>query len=95
MAYSTDNPPALVTQMVGKNGGSTWMYDSADAATVVRVDGYITNAQDLGMKVGDVVHQRDTAGATVAHDYVVLAINTDGSAELSDGTATPVLTDTD
>jgi hypothetical protein len=95
MAYSTSNPPALVSQMAGKTGGSTWVYDSTDAATVVRVDGYITDAEDLGMAVGDVVHQRDTAGGTVAHDYVVLAINANGSAELSNGTATPVLTDTD
>lgn len=95
MAYSTDNPPALVSQMVGKNGGSTWTYDSADAATVVRVDGYITDGADLGMKIGDVVNQRDTVAATVAHDYVVTAVNADGSVNLSDGTATPSLTDTD
>lgn len=95
MAYSVDNPPALVHQMTGKNGGSTWAYDSTDAATVVRVDGYITNGVDLGMKVGDVVHQRDTAGATVAHDYVVKTENANGSVDLTDGTATPVLTDTD
>ena len=95
MAYSTDNPPALVHQMVGKNGGSTWAYDSTDAATVVRVDGYITNGVELGMKVGDVVQQRDTAGATVAHNYVVVAENANGSVDLSNGTATPSLTDTD
>ena len=95
MAYVTSNPPALVHQMVGKNGGSTWVYDSADVATAVRVDGYITDGEDLGMKVGDVVHQRDTTGATVAHDYVVMAVNADGSVDLSDGTAAPVLTNTD
>ncbi len=95
MAYSTDNPPACVYQMVGKNGGNTWIYDSADAATAVRVDGYITNGVELGMKLGDVVHQRDATGFTVAHDYVVVALQTDGSVDLSDGTATPVLTDTD
>lgn len=95
MAYSIANPPACVQQMVGKTGGSTWIYDSADAATVVRVDGYITDAKDLGMAVGDVVNQRDTAGGTVAHNYVVAAINADGSADLTDGSATPILTNTD
>ena len=96
MAYSTYNPPALVNHMVGKNGGSTWVYDSADAATLVRVSGYFTDGYDLGMRVGDVVHQRDTSGATVAHDYVVLSADAaTGVVDLSDGTATPVLTDTD
>ena len=94
MAYSTSNPPALVTQMVGKTGGSTWIYDSADPATDVRVSGYITDGADLGMAVGDVVHQRDTTGATVAHDYVVLSV-TNGVVDLSDGTATPALSDAD
>ncbi|MDC0600116.1 hypothetical protein OAO65_02280 [Flavobacteriales bacterium] len=81
--------------MVGKGGGSTWIYDSTDAATVVRAAGYITNGDALGMKVGDVVHQRDTAGATVAHDYVVNSVTAGGAVDLTDGTATPSLTDTD
>lgn len=87
MAYSTTNPPALVSQMVGKNGGSKWMYDSADAATVVRADGYITDGQYLGMKVGDSVEQIDTAGGSVAHQYTVVAVNANGSVDLSDGSA--------
>ena len=96
MAYATSNPPALVHQLVGAAGGSTWVYNSTDAATVVRVTGYITDGQALGMAIGDIVHQRDITGATVAHDYVVISLHaTDGSVDLSDGTATPVLTDTD
>lgn len=94
MAYSTDNPPALMTQGLGGAGGAKWSYDSTDAATVVRVDGYITDAKDLGMKVGDTVEQFDSAGGTVAHTYAVVAIQADGSADLSDGTAI-VVTDTD
>lgn len=94
MAYSTDNPPRLISQSVGANGGSVWLYDSADAATVVRADGYITNGYDLGMKVGDIVDQIDSAGATVAHRYVVASVATDGAADLTDGTAISV-TDTD
>jgi hypothetical protein len=66
------------------------MYDSADAATVVRAINYITNALDLGMKVGDTVEQFDSAGATVAHIYVVLAVIAAG-ADLSDGTAISVV----
>ena len=98
MAYDITNPPALVHQMVGKNGGSTWVYDSKDAAAVVGVDGYITNARDLGMKHGDVIHQRDTNGGVpgvpvIAHDYVVVGIDpVTGAGDLSDGTATPAIT---
>lgn len=96
MAYSVDNPPALISQMVGKNGGSVWVYDSADAATVVRAAGYISNGRELGMKTGDIVDQIDSTGATVAHRYVVVSVGTgsDNSVDLSDGTAVSV-TDTD
>lgn len=93
MAYSTDNPPALESQGVG-SGGASWQYDSADAATLVRVDGYITNGKDLGMKVGDRVRQYDSAGGAVDHNYTVKAVNADGTVDLSDGSAV-VVTDTD
>jgi len=80
---------------VGKDGGNEWAYDSADAATLVRFTGYITNGQALGMKVGDTVKQFDSAGGTVAHEYSVVSLHaTDGSVDLSDGTAL-TLTDTD
>ena len=49
MAYETSNPPRMAVPSVG-SGPSIWIYKDADAATVVRVDGYITNAEDLGMK---------------------------------------------
>jgi hypothetical protein len=94
MAYATTNPPALISQLVGKAGGSMWIYDSADAATAVRVTGYITNGSDLGMSVGDIVDQIDSAGATVAHRYVVVSVAAGGAADLSDGTALTI-TDTD
>ena len=81
MAYSTDAPPALVSQRVGANGLALWLYNSEDAATVVRVTGYITNGDDLGMKVGDIVIQGNTVDGDLAHIY-------------TDGTAV-VATDTD
>jgi len=46
------------------------------------------------MKIGDIVDQIDSAGATVAHRYVVKSVAVDGAADLSDGTAV-VVTDTD
>lgn len=94
MAYSTANPPRLALSLPGGSVPQLWFYDSADAATVVRVDTYISDAQDLGMKVGDLVFQSDSVGATVSHQYVVAAINADGSADLTDGTAIDV-TNTD
>lgn len=93
MAYSTDNPPALVSQGVGGKFRQ-WMYDSADAATVVRVTGYISNGDALGMKVGDVVTQVDSTGATVAHLYSVVSVTAGGAVDLSNGTAITA-TDTD
>lgn len=92
MAYVSNDLMLLDTGFAGK--GQKWVYDSTDAATVVRAAGYISDAKAKGMRVGDVVEQRDTAGATVAHSYVVLSIAADGSADLSDGTAAPALTNT-
>lgn len=94
MAYSTDAPPACITQRVGATGGALWMYNSTDAATVVRVDGYITNGDDLGMQVGDIVIHTDTAGGTVGHIYIVNAVTAGGAADLTDGVAITA-TDTD
>jgi PKD repeat protein len=85
--YNSSNPPALVAQMVGKNGASMWEYDSADSPSNVRQNGYFTDGVALGMKVGDVVTQIDTVGATVHHMYTVKSLNSDGSVNLSDGTA--------
>ncbi len=54
MAYATSNPPRRITG--GVAGFSLWYYTHATdpTATVVAQD-YITDAQDLGMKVGDCV----------------------------------------
>ena len=94
MAYSTSNPPRMAVPGVGGASPSIWTYDSADAATAVRVSGYITNGDDLGMKVGDIVIQADATGGTVGHIYMVVSVTAGGAADLSDGTAI-VATDTD
>lgn len=92
MAYDSSKL-GLVSQGVA-GFGKEFVYDSTDAATAVRVDGYITDAADRGVAVGDIVRQIDSVGGTVAHTYVVKAVNANGSADLSDGSAT-VVTDTD
>lgn len=89
MAYSTSSPPAMVTQRVG-GGGAFWIYDSADTALTINTAGYITNADDLGMKVGDLVFHTDTAGATVATIFVVNSVTAGGAGDLTDGTTISV-----
>lgn len=88
MAYSTSNPPALHSQAVG-GFYRKWVYKSTDAPAVVRVIGYITNARDLGMKVGDLVEVIDTDAAPISLQLMIVsAINaTTGAGDLSDGTA--------
>jgi hypothetical protein len=98
MAYSTSNPPRLVvpsfTNVSGEIG--LWDYSSTDAGTSVDASGYITNAKSLGMKAGDIVRVTDTdASPVTVTSHRVVAINTDGSADLTDGNTFIVGTNTD
>ena len=94
MAYATTNPPLLLVEGVG-GFMRIWGYRSTDAATAVRVDGYITNASDLGLQAGDVLISIDTDASPIAGQiHMVSAINANGSADLSDGVAITA-TDTD
>lgn len=54
MAYATTNPPIQIVRG-GQYGGALWKYDSADATTAVDAAGYITNADKLGIKKGDLI----------------------------------------
>jgi len=60
MSYSTSIPPMKVTAGIG-GAPNVWIYKSADAKATVVGAGYITNAVQLGMKVGDLVYVYDTA----------------------------------
>jgi hypothetical protein len=98
MPYSTSNPPRLVlpsfTNVSGEIG--TWDYSSTDAGSAVDASGYITNAKALGMKVGDIVRVTDTdASPVIVTLHRVVAINTNGSADLTDGNNFIVGTNTD
>ena len=86
MAYVTTNPPALITAM---QDSRLWFYKSTDAATAVRAAGYITNGQDLGMQVGDLVFVIDTDASPVAMQAMLVAAvsSSNRSVDLSDGTA--------
>jgi len=86
MAYSTSNPPRLAVPSVGTGSPNIWVYTSTDAATVVRVDAYFSNGDDLGMKVGDIVLQ-SSSDASVGHIYLVNSVASGGAADLNDGQA--------
>jgi hypothetical protein len=78
MAYSTTNPPHLLTIpplaggfVVGSSDawGGVWGYRSTDAVATVR-SSYFTNATDLGMKVGDPVFVYDTGTPNMSLNWV-------------------------
>lgn len=95
MAYSTSNPPVLISQGIGGGGNNVWVYRSTDAATVVRVSGYITNGSALGMVAGDILMAVDTDASPIALQLmIVTSVTAGGAADLSDGTAVTA-TDTD
>jgi len=95
MAYSTSSPPILVSTGIA-GSGQRWEYKSTDAASVVRVAGYITNGQLLGMKVGDIVDVHDTNASpyTVSTHIVTSVSSSNNSVDLADAGATHS-TDTD
>lgn len=93
MAYSTSNPPFLLSQGI-QGTGSVWMYRSTDAATAVRVSGYFTDGYDLGLRAGDVVFVVDTDASPIAMQIMIVTSATASAVDLSDGTAVTA-TDTD
>ena len=86
MAYALDNPPALV---YCHPHFRNWVYQSEDAMSVVQVEGYFSNAEELGMQVGDTITviEMDGEDVTAVTASFVNEIAADGSADLADGTA--------
>lgn len=84
MAYSTSNPPQLISQGIGGKG-KVWLYKSPDAETAFDDTDYITNASALGMQTGDFVHVIDSTNglATIAQ----VTVDADGNGTLSALTA--------
>ncbi|RWF71870.1 hypothetical protein [Mesorhizobium sp.] len=91
MAYSTSNPPVLITQ--GIAGFRIWKYESVDAATLVRVSGYFTNGWQLGMRANDIVFVTDTDSSNGTTIHTVNSASSSG-VDLTDGLAVGT-TDTD
>lgn len=92
MAYSTSNPPILLTQ--GITGQKIWTYSSTDAVTAVRVSGYFTNGWDLGMRAGDLVYVLDNDASPITGSLCWVTSATSSAVDLSDG-VTITGTDTD
>lgn len=78
MAYDTDNSPSLIAQKNGSNGAAVWVLKSTDDFETVTANGYITNGDDLGMKVGDQILVIDSD--TGASRFTSVAAVTDGGA---------------
>jgi hypothetical protein len=76
MAYATSNPPRLVDNAGLTGAGQVWTYRSTDALATVVAATYITNAQDLGMKVGDLVLVQDTSTPAQAFARVTAVAST-------------------
>lgn len=77
MAYAKTNPPAKVADAIG-GGPTLWMYQSTDVKATVIAANYITNAIDLGMRVGDAVIILDTT-SPLSSLAIVSALASTGS----------------
>ena len=87
MAYSTSNPPMLIASGLG-GAYNLWAYKGTDAATAVRVAGYITDGYDLGMRAGDLMLSVDTSADPITTQMMIVATATaDGGVDLGNGTA--------
>lgn len=80
MAYSTANQPIPILSIPYDDGVSDltktfWLYVDGDAAATVRVSGYITDADVLGMKDGDLFFLYDT-GNKIWNTFTVLISGT-------------------
>jgi hypothetical protein len=95
---------SLKTSTLSGAGPREWNLQGTDAATAVRVSGYISDAQARGMQQGDIIEYfgwttftdqyNKTGPLTARHRFTVLEILASGAADLNDGLA-EALTDTD
>ena len=87
MAYSASG----LSRMAGGGGHSLWYYDSTDALSVVRAEGYFNNAAGM-LNVGDAIFVLDSDAPTLGISLVLS--NTGSVVDIADGTAITV-SDTD
>ena len=82
MAYSTDNPPRLITQGVGASTGSLWHYTDGDPVNTVLGTDYFSNGDALGMAVNDTVIITDETNSLV-YTGIVYSVTADGAATVA------------
>ena len=86
MAYSTSNPPNLITMgpiARAANRPKLWSYSSTDPATTVDDADYFSNGDALGMNVGDLVIVLDSDTSTTMTLHRVTAVTALGAATVS------------
>lgn len=98
MAYDSSN----LTLLGSGNGFSHYRYDTLDAETTVRVDGYINNSDDdANIAVGDIIDVVVWATAvrtgTISDvtRHIVVSVSAAGAVDLSDDLLGATLADTD
>ena len=70
MAYSSTNPPQMLSGRVGGTDGiATWGYKGTDSIAAQAAAGFVTNGLALGLQVADpyLATVLTTAGAYVGH----------------------------
>jgi hypothetical protein len=91
MAYSTSNPPRLVSQSVGANGGDIWVYKDGDPVSTVVGENYFSNATELGLKAQDRIIHMDTTLLTTTDLTAVDQTSTGtGSADMTCTNVEPI-----
>lgn len=83
MAYSTSNPPALLSQPIGGGGFQVWQYQSTDDAATVDTANYFTNGGALGLRVGGVVYVTDTDGGPAITTLHQVSATGDGTTDVN------------
>jgi len=79
MAYSTLLPPCLMGGgRLESDAPNLWTYKTTDSNATVIAAGYVTNAQALGMKVGDLFINLVT-GTPEIYMNIVTAVSSTGS----------------
>jgi hypothetical protein len=82
MSYAVTNPPVCLIPSVGGHS-AIWVYKSTDIHTTVVGAGYITNADDLGMAVDDIVIVIKTSATVGATLHTVASVTAGGAATLT------------